>query len=160
MAIALKLEDYMRRHGVHYDLLSHPQSRTSIETARLAHIPADSLVKSVVLEDDNGQFLMAVLPSTHHVQLGRLGRELDCNLHLASEADVTRVFEDCEPGAIPPVGAAYGMRMVIDDSLAEQSDLYFEAGDHEQLVHVRRDEFMALMENAGHTRFDERPRHH
>ena len=33
---------------------------------------------------------------------------------------------DCEPGAVPPLGAAYGLDVVVDDSLTDHSDVYFE----------------------------------
>jgi Ala-tRNA(Pro) deacylase len=63
------------------------------------------------------------------------------------------MFEDCELGAVPPLGLAYGMTTVIDDSLADQPEIYFEAGDHEQLIRINREEFMILMDHAEHARF-------
>ena len=75
MTIACKVEDYMAQRGIKYDVVTHEHSRNSIETAHLAHVPGDRLAKSVVLEDDDG-FVMAVLPSTCHIKLGRLSRHL------------------------------------------------------------------------------------
>jgi Ala-tRNA(Pro) deacylase len=126
-----------------------------METAELAHVPGDRLAKSVVLEDEDG-YVMAVLPSTHHVRLGKLGRELNRSLRLATEKQLTTLFADCETGAVPPVGLAYGMATIVDDSLAEQPEIYFEAGDHEQLIRLDRNAFMALMEHAAHARFAHR----
>lgn len=156
MAIASTVRDYMDQHGLQYEVLSHPHSHNSMETAQLAHVPGACLAKSVVLEDDKG-FLMAVLPSTHHVQLGWLGKELHSPLRLASEDEVGRLFGDCEPGAVPPLGTAYGMRMVLDDRLADHTEIYFEAGDHERLIQMSRETFMTMMdmEQASHVRFGE-----
>lgn len=160
MAIASKVQDYMTQHSLRYDVLTHPHSHNSMETAQLAHIPGKCLAKTVVLEDDNG-FLMAVLPSTHHVQLGKLSRTLNCRLRLATERELAKLFDDCELGAIPPLGPAYGMRMVVDDSLSDYPEIYFEAGDHEKLIQMSREDFMAMMEDADHTRFGEHHwRHH
>jgi Ala-tRNA(Pro) deacylase len=66
------------------------------------------------------------------------------------------LFADCERGAIPPVGLAYGMTTIVDDSLAAQPEIYCEAGDHETLLHMNRDTFMSLMEHADHARFARR----
>ncbi len=159
MAIASKVQDYMAQRGLHYDVLTHPHSHNSMQTAHLAKVPSQALAKSVVLEDDSG-YLMAVLPSSHHVQLGKLGKELNCRLRLASERDLERMFDDCEPGAVPPVGAAYGMRMIVDDSLAAENEIYFEAGDHEQLIQMSGKDFMSLMDSAGHAHFGEAHWHH
>lgn len=159
MAIASKVQDYMAQHGLRYDVLTHPHSHNSMQTAHLAKVPSQALAKSVVLEDDSG-YLMAVLPSTHHVQLGKLGKELNSRLRLASERDLERMFDDCDLGAIPPIGAAYGMRMIVDDSLFAENEIYFEAGDHEQLIQMSGKDFMAMMGSAGHAHFGEQRWHH
>lgn len=152
MAIAHRVEEYMMQHGVRYDVITHPHSHNSMETAEFAHVPGERLAKSVILEDEDG-FVMAVLPSTRHVRLGKLSRELNRRLCLATEDELAHLFADCERGAVPPIGLAYGMKTVIDESLANQPELFFEAGDHEKLIRMNREEFMALMREAGHARF-------
>jgi Ala-tRNA(Pro) deacylase len=152
MAIACKLEDYMTQRGVRYDIIAHPHSHNSMETAQLAHVRGDRVAKSVILKDGGG-FLMAVLPSTCHLHVEQLSRELNRDLRLATEDELPALFTDCEVGAIPPVGLAYGMPTVVDESLAEQPEVFFEAGDHEQLIRVNRESFGTLMDDAGHARF-------
>jgi Ala-tRNA(Pro) deacylase len=58
-----------------------------------------------------------------------------------------------EVGAIPPLGQAYGIEVVVDDSLGENSDIYFEAGDHTSLIHMRSKDFKDLMKTAQHGTF-------
>lgn len=159
MAIASTVQQYMTKHGLRYDVLAHPHSHNSMETAQLAHVPGNCLAKSVILSADDG-FVMAVLPSNRHVELGRLGRQLNRSLRLATEDEVASIFPDCEPGAIPPIGTAYGLRTVMDDSLADQDEVYFEAGDHESLIQMSRKDFLAMMEDASHGRFGEHMWHH
>ena len=152
MAIASTVEDYLAQRGVEYEVVAHPRSHCSMETAELAHVRGGLLVKSVVLEDDDG-FLMAVLPSNCHVRLGELSRQLERKLRLATEDELKALFADCEVGAIPPIGLAYGLPTIIDETLATQPEVWFEAGDHESLIHMKRADFGALMTNAGHARF-------
>lgn len=152
MAIAQTIENYMAQRGIRYDVIPHAHSHNSAETAQYAHVPGDRLAKSVILEDDRG-FVMAVLPSTCHVRLGRLSREMNRRFRLASEDTLPNLFVDCELGAIPPVGLAYGMSTIVDDGIADQPEIYFEAGDHEQLIHMKREDFRTLMDHAGHARF-------
>ncbi|MEW6353999.1 MAG: YbaK/EbsC family protein [Pseudomonadota bacterium] len=152
MTIAHTLQDYMAQRGVQYELLPHPRALTSMETAEAAHISGDCLAKAVMLEDDGG-YVMAVLPATHQVRVNRLSGQLQRKLRLATERDFSDLFRDCELGAIPPLGVAYGIPTVVDDSLAEQADIYFEAGDHEELVHVNGGQFMGMLSEAEHGRF-------
>jgi Ala-tRNA(Pro) deacylase len=144
MAIASTVSNYLAEHDVAYDVLTHPHTATSGESAEAAHIPGTRLAKSVIMEDDQG-YLMVVLPSNRQVNLGELHRQLNRNLGLATESELSSLFKDCEVGALPAIGPAYGMETVVDDTLAEQADVYFEAGDHEQLIHVSSETFQSLL---------------
>lgn len=64
---------------------------------------------------------------------------------LAVEKELVELFRDCDPGAIPAIGAAYRIDTIVDESLLQQPDVYFEAGDHEALVHVKGPAFGAMM---------------
>lgn len=149
MSISVTVEQYLIRHGIDYDLVAHPRTGSSMETAEAAHIPGDRIAKGVILEDDGG-YLMAVLPATRYVRLRALRSLLRRNVILAEEPEITALFRDCVPGAIPALGPAYGMETVIDESLAQQPELYFEAGDHEELVHVPTERFFELLGTARH----------
>jgi Ala-tRNA(Pro) deacylase len=74
-------------------------------------------------------------------------------LGLATESELVGLFKDCEIGAIPPIGPAYGIETVVDDSLLQENDVYFEAGDHEELIHVSGKQFRDLVAGARYGRF-------
>ena len=152
MAIARTVEQYLKSHDVDYELVEHPRSVTSMHTAELAHVPGDQLAKSGLLEDERG-YLVAVIPATHRLDLGKLHHQLDRRVGLAIEREVRELFRDCDPGAIPALGAAYRIEAIVDDALLQQPDVYFEAGDHEALVHVSGTAFSAMMAGVPHGRF-------
>ncbi|MBF8268840.1 MAG: hypothetical protein HW386_549 [Gammaproteobacteria bacterium] len=152
MAIAITLAEYLNNEGINYDLIPHPHTSSSLESAESAHVPGDQLAKGVVLEDGEG-VLLAVIPSTHKLDLDSLERCLGRRLDLVSEMRLYQLFHDCEFGAIPPVGKAYGYETIMDDSLLDREEVYFEAGDHVDLVHMSGDTFQSLMEDAEHAQF-------
>ena len=142
------IQDYLAQESIAYEVIAHPHTRTSMQTAAAARVPGDRLAKGVVVEDDQG-YVLAVLPSTHHLKLGALGRQLHrYPMRLATEAELRGLFGDCEPGAVPPIGAAYGLPMVVEEDLAAQPEIFFEAGDHEHLIHLTQGEFARLFANA------------
>jgi Ala-tRNA(Pro) deacylase len=114
-------------------------------------LPAVCIAKAVVLEDRQG-YLLAAVPAANKVAFRELEEALSRRLALATEAEIASLFRDCDIGAVPPVGAAYGMDVVVDDVLCDQSEVYFEGGDHESLVHVSGAEFGRLMGRAHHAR--------
>jgi Ala-tRNA(Pro) deacylase len=149
MAIAITLKDFLETSGIHYDIVQHPYTASSMFTATEAHVSGEQLAKGVVLKDDKG-YLVAVVPSTHHVQLGKLRKQYGRYFCLADERDLHALFNDCSDGAIPPIGDAYGVEVIFDDRLNECEEIYFEAGDHMGLVHVSTVEFRSLMGKARH----------
>lgn len=155
MSISTTLADCLRSKGSQYHVLQHPHTHSSLETAETAHIPGNRLAKTVLLEDERG-YVAAVLPSTYHLHLAELADRTGRQLALAREDELRAVFKDCDVGAIHPVCTAYGVQTWLDDSLAEQPDIYFEAGDHEALIHMRIDQFLDLMERAERARFSSR----
>jgi Ala-tRNA(Pro) deacylase len=147
MSIAPSVARHLHRTGVKYDLIAHHHTSDSTHSAQAAHIPGEQLAKCVMLEDDRG-YVMAVLPATRKVNLAALHRRLERDLELATESELAKLFADCQPGAIPPLGDAYGLAAIVDDSLVGKQDVYFESGDHCELVHVSGADFLRLMGNA------------
>ena len=152
MAIAARVQRYLNECGIDYEILEHARTMTSSRTAQAGHVSGESLAKAVLLKSDDG-YTLAVLPASCHLRLGEIQGYLDGPVGLATEAEVGQLFADCELGAIPPMGRAYGMETIVDDSLAEQPDVYFEAGDHVSLIHVNAMAFQRLMAGARHGRF-------
>ena len=152
MSIAKTVKRFLDSRNLSYEVLQHPHSSTSAETADLAFIWNDQLATSVVLEDEQG-YVMAVLPASHRVDLQKLRDMLDRRLELASEDELGELFSDCEIGAVPPLGPAYGLPVVYDDHLRHLGGVYFEGGDHEGLIYMGGSEFMSLLAGAPHGKF-------
>lgn len=158
MSIAATLSDYLSRHAVRYEVCMHPHSHTSAETARMASVPRHCLAKAVLLEDDDG-VVMAVVPADYHINLGRLGRLLGRPLHLSTEGRVAQLFPDCEPGAMPCFGMAWGVPTVVDESIGDAPEVWLEGGDHRSLLRISGSEFRTLMQDAEHGEFARPPIH-
>lgn len=151
MALANSLQQFLERQSVPYKLVEHPGAATMREAARGAGLPETCVVKAVLLEDDDG-FMLAAVPASCDVELARLSKAVKRPVSLASEGDIMTLFTDCARGALPPLGDAYGVEVVIDRRLDAMEDLYFEGGDHCTLVHVKGEDFRRLMPEAKHAR--------
>ena len=106
----------------------------------------------MLLRDGVG-YLLAVVPASHHVDLNAVGHLCGRPVTLADEEEIGCLFPDCEFGAVPPIGAAYGVATIVDDVLASQPEVYLEGGDHLNLVHLRGEQFVGLMRDLPHGRF-------
>ena len=99
--------------------------------------------------------MLAVLPASGHIQFGELCKQLGADVDMASDEQIETLFLDCEPGAVPALGAAYGPKVIVDDSLANEPEIYLEGGDHASLVHINGSTFLELLADARHARFTE-----
>ena len=136
MAIAPTFQKYLAAKDVAYDVVAHEPTKSSIRTAEACRVSGDCVAKAVVLRDEYPP--------------GDLRMQLGLDVDLAAEYEIEELFEDCAPGAVPPVGESYGLDMVVDDSIEEQPEVYLEAGDHATLVHMSHVQFACLTATARH----------
>ena len=149
MNIAPTLIEELAKHGIAYDVISHDYANSSLHAANTAHIPSEKMVKPVVLEDDLG-YVMALVPANQYVKIDKLNEILNRDMALATEAELNYVFLDCDRGAIPPIGGAYGMYTVVDYDLDGCEDVYIESGNHTDLLHLSGSGFRKLVESSRH----------
>ncbi len=147
MTMAPAVQRYLDAHEVTYRVRNHPLTQTSWEAAHATHIPGDRVAKAVVLRDGVG-YVLVVVRATHHVRLELVRRWLGRPVELASEQEVGQLFPDCEVGAIPAIGQAYGLDVILDESLADQNEVCFEGGDHQCLIQMSGEHFAHLMAAA------------
>ena len=85
--------------------------------------------------------MLAVLPASRYIQFDELRRLLGSDVDIAGEEQVETLFLDCEPGSVPALGAAYGLNVVLDDSLAQQPDVLLRGRRPRQFGPHQRDKF-------------------
>ena len=152
MSISKTVNTYLNEHNVHYELVPHSESFSSRETARRAYVDEDHIAKAVIVKDSKG-YAMVVVPGDEWLKIITLQEELNRDFELADESELKELFSDCKPGAIPALGQAYHLDTYLDDQLRSLADIYFEAGDHENLVHIHGDEFNDLFKGTRHGHF-------
>lgn len=159
MSIARTVESCLERHRIPYEIICHPHSLTSDETARVATVSPHQIAKPVILADEQG-YLMAVVPGDYHVDVDELSHRLGRHLQLVDEGTFAHLFNDCELGAVPPLGPAYGVETIIDDRVLDQTQVCFVAGDHDKLVRVDASAFRLLIAGARHAPIGRAPTIH
>jgi Ala-tRNA(Pro) deacylase len=152
MGIAITLAQYLLDRDVPYELVPHPHTETARASAAASGLPPERVVKAVVLKGADG-FMLALLPASRRIQFDKLRRLLGEEVNIAGEEQVETLFVDCEPGSVPALGEAYGLGVIMDDSLTGQSVVYVEGGDHANLVRMSGTGFQKLMKGARHGRF-------
>jgi len=141
-----KLKQFLDENQVRYVSVRHSPAYTAQEIAASAHIPGRELAKTVMVKID-GAMAMAVLAAPARLDLGSLRRAAGArSVTLADEKEFSGAFPDCEPGAMPPFGNLYGLKVYIDRALAEDRQIAFNAGSHAELVQMDYRQFERLVQ--------------
>ncbi|MGF1756304.1 YbaK/EbsC family protein [Vibrio makurazakiensis] len=153
MTISTKVNRYFEEKSIEYQKVEHVHTNGSLSSAVASRVPLNQLAKAVVLEDHDGHNMMAILPADKKVSMSVLNAKFNAKFQLSREKDVYRMFSDCDNGAVPPIGEAYNMMMVCDQLLDTLDEVYIEAGDHQTLLKIERQDFRKMTSHAKHVRF-------
>lgn len=164
MSVAPRIAEYLHREGVVFDVLHHPHTRHSRDTAQRSGVAPDKLIKALLVAGDGGfdrdaalddagagdgrPCWLVLLPADRQLSLFLLSEYLQQHVELLPEEKLHACFPDCQYGAVPALGAAYNLRTIIDKSVLPLRELYLEAGDHEGLIHLSQAQFRALTRDA------------
>jgi Ala-tRNA(Pro) deacylase len=141
-----KLKQFLDENQVRYVSVRHSPVYTAQEIAASAHIPGRELAKTVMVKID-GTMAMAVLAAPARLDLGALRRAAHArSVTLADEKEFSGAFPDCEPGAMPPFGNLYGLKVYLDRALAEDQQIAFNAGSHAELIQMDYRQFERLVQ--------------
>ena len=122
---------YLETAGVRYELLEHPPGGSLRDEAASAGVDVRQAAKTLALRDHE-RWSLAVVPSTHRLDLDRARRLLRASRHLrlATEQEMADAFPDFEVGALPPLGPQLPMPEVIDIRLLYRDQIVCAGGDH------------------------------
>ncbi len=140
----MKIETYLKDRGVPFKVHEHPPAYTAQEVASEEHVSGDMMAKSVVVKTDDG-FAMCVLPASFKLDMGKTAAALGLKLvRLADESELAKLFPDVEVGAEPPFGQLYDLPVLVDDHLAAEEEIVFQAGTHCQAIRMSYGDYATL----------------
>jgi Ala-tRNA(Pro) deacylase len=139
--VPLPIKNYLEQRRVPFRASEHPFGVTARMTAQHAHVSGKRFGKTVVLKQ-NGRFLLALVPAAETVDLSALADLIGPGITLASEAELTELFPDCEPGAMPPLGGLYGLPVVADACLEKHATITVNGGTHTDVIELRWEDYV------------------
>jgi Ala-tRNA(Pro) deacylase len=143
--VAKRVREFLDGGGVRYELIHHQVDYTAEEAAEHSHTPGRAFAKAVIVRA-GADYVMAVLPAHHVVDLERLSAALDHRtVELATEGEVSQLCPDCETGAIPPFGNLYQLPVCISPALAEQDEITVVGGGHADVIRLPYRDFASLV---------------
>ncbi|MFO7528536.1 MAG: HDOD domain-containing protein [Marinobacter sp.] len=147
MALAAKLEHYLTERGLAFrEVAIEPAPNLDaavIASGRSQH----DFVQATLLLDIDG-VVMAVHRFDSTLDLPAVQQLTGRRLQPLTARQSRRIFEDCEPGFVPPVGCAYCVPVLVDEDVMDAESVLLSGGRNDALIELDRETLKILLADA------------
>ena len=142
----MNVASFLETQKCWYEQVAHQPTYSAQRMAGQLHVPGREVAKAVLLRVKPKQdYIVAVLPANMVIDLDRAAKMLDVKrLELATEPEIATFCSDCEFGALPPFGSRYGLKTIVDSTLAEDDVILFEGNTHHDAIRMKFDDYRRL----------------
>ncbi len=142
----MKISEYLKENGVYFSMHEHPPAYTAQEVAAEEHVSGNLLAKAVVVSAGD-RYVMCVVPASYKVDMKKAAKKLGVkSVRLADETELAKLFPDVEVGAEPPFGNLYDLTTLVDEHLAADDEIMFQAGSHRHAIRMKYADYASLTE--------------
>ena len=142
----MNVAKFLEAENYHFERVPHRATFGAQHLAHELHVPGREVAKTVLLRADGGyKFVVAVLPANKQIDLKQASKLLGgSKLELATEIEIGEHCPDCDFGVLPPFGSRYDMKTIVDASLGNDEDIWFEGNTHNEAIRMKFAEFCRL----------------
>jgi Ala-tRNA(Pro) deacylase len=145
MAVMTWIEEMLDQRGLSYEELAHREVFTAQEVAQREHVSGHRMAKVVAVMADD-RVVALVVPASRRVILDQVRECLGAKrVRLASEAEMSKCFTDCELGAIPPLRHWGDVEVLMDTSMTVDGDILLQAGTHRDVIRMNYKDWFTLV---------------
>ncbi len=147
LPLAPRLNHFVDEQNVRFQLIHHAQYSDHRLALEESGLKPECAVKVVALIDARGP-AAAVIPYYSQLNIGLLNESLGRTFQILSDANACRLFSDCESGHYPAFPMAYGLPVVLDESVLSQEYIVSHSGCQRALLKLSTSSFSIVMKGA------------
>jgi Ala-tRNA(Pro) deacylase len=142
-----KIIKQLNDSGVEYFTAEHGSAAEDSDHAMgydIAKRPHHSGAKAIVVKGKRtGAYYHFVLPDDMKLDQKKVKEFIGERFSFAS-AEELKAVTDCVPGCVPPFGSAIGMKAHVNKQLAENEDIFFNAGSLTHSVRMKYKDYESV----------------
>jgi len=137
-----KVVAFLDSKQVSYEALEHEAVFTSEEAARVRGTDLHQGAKALLFKAKD-EFVLVVMPADKRGDSKKIKTVLGVkDLRFATPEEVKEIM-GCEIGACYPFGNILGLKMLVDQGLADNEIIAFNAGEHTRSLKIRYADYIA-----------------
>ncbi|MFH1191945.1 MAG: YbaK/EbsC family protein [bacterium] len=131
--ISKKLEKFLEKHGIDYDLLEHKTVYTAFDAAQTLKKKLEEIAKTLFLKADK-KYVLIVIPASHRADLVKLKKMLKVEkLEIVKETEMASAL-NVKPGAVTPFGKFHGVPVYVDKALLKSKLIVASTGSFSESI--------------------------
>ena len=140
----MDVTEYLRQQGVAFEMHEHPPAYTAQEVAAEEHVSGNLMAKAVVVRAGEA-FAICALPASYKLDMSKVAEAMGAGeAQLADELEMAKLFPGVEVGAEPPFGNLWDLPTLVDEHLANDEEIVFQAGTHRHAIRMRYEDYARL----------------
>ncbi len=143
MPVANTIIRHLDDQNISYRVVEVEPFTNAEHAASNAGIPSSCILQTCLIGDSSGQ-LMIVIPANRELNLRAVQQLLRRPLKQQDETTISKTFNDCVPKFLPALGAAYGIRTILETHFAALEQVYMLTGDRRHLIQLDKKSFRQL----------------
>lgn len=129
---------------IEYERFEHVPVHTSEEAAAVRGVSMSQAAKALLFKTKEAGFVLVVLPGDKRVDSRKLKDYLQTkSLRFAAPEEVEEQM-GCKIGSCYPLGIVAGLRTLVDESLSQNQDVFFNPGRHDVSIRMPYDGYIRL----------------
>lgn len=127
-----------------YEKFEHEPVFTSEEAAAVRGVSMSQAAKALLFKTKENNFVLVVLPGDKRADSRKLKDHLHTkSLRFATPKEVEAQM-GCKIGSCYPLGVIAGLRTLVDESLGQNVEIFFNPGRHDVSIKMKYDGYIGL----------------
>ena len=135
---------FLDSNATEYEVLEHRAVYTCAIMARLLKTGENSIAKSMITKNNDGGYLLAVLPGGMKVDFVRLAKGAGVKSSSLASLKEAELVAGCAVGCVYPFGNLMNIPTYFDRNLVDSKYVFFNPGSHTKSVRIRAEDLRKL----------------
>lgn len=140
-----KVLNHLASLGIPFDKLEHEVVTTSEAAAGARSSRLEEGAKALIVKADDG-FYHLIISAAKRVDNNKLRKLLGTRKVRFARPEEVMQLAGCLPGAVPPFGNLFGLKVHMDDALLAEETVYFNCGSHTVSLRMKREDLVKATE--------------
>lgn len=142
-----QIKDLLDSNSIPYEYLEHAPVITSEEASEIRkEYSLSEGGKALILKIDKESFIQVVITGDSKFSNSKLRKAINAkDIQFASPEELEKITDGVLPGAVPPFGNLFGLKVYVDEKVLKNKRIVFNCGSRSASIGMKVDDYINLV---------------